>query len=145
MSLCDLHGENSGTAVNTNQIVMQIKISTAVSLNMLKHTKHSYPREYCALLFGEVKDDKVYITEIREIKNHARSSRFFLLNKNDIKASKDHLAFFHSHTYGQPVLSKLDKKNFMEISDLWVIGKVVNNQLTLTAYNSNYETIDIKL
>lgn len=123
---------------------MQLLISEHVKKTLSYNIEMDYPFEHCALLYGVEEDNVLLIHEVKPIKNYARSGRFFLVSSSEISKSKNHLAFFHSHNSGDLALSALDKKNFNQISQYWVLGRLSSQNLILKAYNNKYEDINIK-
>ena len=105
----------------TNVIISEILFN-----QLFKSTALAYPREACALLFGNKTNENVYIKEIFPAKNRKKSIYRFAIRQDELDSAlrmSDHkiLGVFHSHLNGT-IPSALDKKNMAKKEALWLIG-----------------------
>lgn len=79
-------------------------ISSSNIEKLKKHTTSFHPREACALLFGEIKDERILVKEVITTPNQMRSLHKFGISSKDKQkaialATSPLVGIYHSHPH----------------------------------------------
>ena len=142
-----MDGRNCKRRIDLQKIIL----SESIKKILTQHAENENPNESCAILYGDIKNEKYIVKETWLTENIEKSPVEFTLSpeqtlkmyEKEKEMSLQIIGIFHSHPNSEAYPSSTDKK-FMENNQyVWVIYSGVNKNFK--AYVLESDVIEITI